>query len=146
MQGTIIALDNCQIVVCIMNMRSASDDRTAWAVIRDEALRLFAERGPDAVSVRRTSRLFASKRGREAPDAPGSASATATRSTYDGGRPRSARRLLVHGQFPSVRAPHVQAAHQRGVRPGALPLGGDLVNDDSGVRRGLEYPQAMQLV
>jgi AcrR family transcriptional regulator len=33
-------------------MCSASDDRTARAVIRDEALRLFAERGPDAVSVR----------------------------------------------------------------------------------------------
>ena len=33
-------------------MRSAPDDRTARAVIRDEALRLFAERGPDAVSVR----------------------------------------------------------------------------------------------
>lgn len=28
------------------------DDRTARAVIRDEALRLFAERGPDAVTVR----------------------------------------------------------------------------------------------
>jgi AcrR family transcriptional regulator len=33
-------------------MRSAPDDRTARAVIRDEALRLFAERGPDAVTVR----------------------------------------------------------------------------------------------
>ncbi|MDR0342646.1 MAG: TetR/AcrR family transcriptional regulator [Nocardiopsaceae bacterium] len=33
-------------------MRSAADDRTARAVIRDEALRLFAERGPDAVTVR----------------------------------------------------------------------------------------------
>jgi AcrR family transcriptional regulator len=33
-------------------MRSAPDDRTARTVIRDEALRLFAERGPDAVSVR----------------------------------------------------------------------------------------------
>jgi AcrR family transcriptional regulator len=33
-------------------MRSAPGDRTARAVIRDEALRLFAERGPDAVSVR----------------------------------------------------------------------------------------------
>ena len=31
---------------------SAPDDRTARAVIRDEALRLFAERGADAVSVR----------------------------------------------------------------------------------------------
>ena len=36
----------------MLYMRSASDDRTARAVIRDEALRLFAERGPDAVSVR----------------------------------------------------------------------------------------------
>jgi AcrR family transcriptional regulator len=33
-------------------MRSARDDRTARAVIRDEALRLFAQHGPDAVSVR----------------------------------------------------------------------------------------------
>jgi TetR/AcrR family transcriptional regulator, regulator of cefoperazone and chloramphenicol sensitivity len=33
-------------------MRSVPDDRTARAVIRDEALRLFAERGPDAVTVR----------------------------------------------------------------------------------------------
>jgi TetR/AcrR family transcriptional regulator, regulator of cefoperazone and chloramphenicol sensitivity len=34
-------------------MRSAPDDRTARAAIRDEALRLFAEHGPDAVSMRR---------------------------------------------------------------------------------------------
>lgn len=34
-------------------MRSISDDRTARAVIRDEALRLFAAHGPDAVSLRR---------------------------------------------------------------------------------------------
>ncbi|HEX5296461.1 MAG TPA: TetR family transcriptional regulator [Streptosporangiaceae bacterium] len=33
-------------------MRSAPDDRTARAVVRDEALRLFAERGPDAVTMR----------------------------------------------------------------------------------------------
>ena len=33
-------------------MRSAPDDRTARAVIRDEALRLFAEYGQDAVTVR----------------------------------------------------------------------------------------------
>ena len=33
-------------------MRSAPDDRTARAVIRDEALRLFAAHGPDAVTVR----------------------------------------------------------------------------------------------
>ena len=32
-------------------MGSALDDRTTRAVIRDEALRLFAERGPDAVTV-----------------------------------------------------------------------------------------------
>jgi AcrR family transcriptional regulator len=36
----------------ILNVGSVSDDRTARAVIRDEALRLFAERGPDAVTVR----------------------------------------------------------------------------------------------
>ena len=33
-------------------MRSAPDDRTARAIIRDEALRLFAARGPDVVTVR----------------------------------------------------------------------------------------------
>jgi TetR/AcrR family transcriptional regulator, regulator of cefoperazone and chloramphenicol sensitivity len=33
-------------------MRSVNDDRTARAIIRDEAMRLFAENGPDAVSVR----------------------------------------------------------------------------------------------
>ncbi|HUC59787.1 MAG TPA: TetR family transcriptional regulator [Streptosporangiaceae bacterium] len=33
-------------------MNSMPDDRTLRAVIRDEALRLFADRGPDAVSVR----------------------------------------------------------------------------------------------
>lgn len=36
----------------ILYMRSASEDRTARAVIRDEALRLFADRGPDGVTVR----------------------------------------------------------------------------------------------
>lgn len=36
----------------IVNMQSPEDDRTARARIRDEALRLFAERGPDAVTVR----------------------------------------------------------------------------------------------
>jgi len=36
----------------ILNMSSIPDDRTTRAVIRDEALRLFAERGPDAVTVR----------------------------------------------------------------------------------------------
>jgi AcrR family transcriptional regulator len=35
-----------------MNMRSAADDLTARAAIRHRALELFAERGPDAVSVR----------------------------------------------------------------------------------------------
>ncbi|QFG23211.1 TetR/AcrR family transcriptional regulator [Actinomadura sp. WMMB 499] len=34
-------------------MRSADDDRTTRAVIRDEALRLFALHGPDRVTVRR---------------------------------------------------------------------------------------------
>lgn len=36
----------------MLHMRSIPDDRTARAVIRDEALRLFAARGPEAVSVR----------------------------------------------------------------------------------------------
>ena len=36
----------------MLNMGSIPGDRTARAVIRDEALRLFAERGPDAVTVR----------------------------------------------------------------------------------------------
>src|SRR5690348_923432 len=36
----------------MLYMRSIGDDRTARAVIRDEALRLFAAHGPDVVSVR----------------------------------------------------------------------------------------------
>jgi AcrR family transcriptional regulator len=36
----------------MLYMRSAMDDRTAKAVVRDEALRLFARFGPDAVTVR----------------------------------------------------------------------------------------------
>lgn len=36
-------------------MCSAVDDRTARAVIRDEALRLFGAHGPDAVSVRKVA-------------------------------------------------------------------------------------------
>lgn len=36
----------------VLYMSSVSDDRTARAVIRDEALRLFADRGPDGVTVR----------------------------------------------------------------------------------------------
>jgi AcrR family transcriptional regulator len=36
----------------MLYVRSINDDRTARAIIRDEALRLFAEHGPDAVSVR----------------------------------------------------------------------------------------------
>jgi TetR/AcrR family transcriptional regulator, regulator of cefoperazone and chloramphenicol sensitivity len=36
----------------IVNMSSLQDDRTARAVIRDEALRLFADRGADAVTIR----------------------------------------------------------------------------------------------
>jgi AcrR family transcriptional regulator len=39
-------------VFSMLYMRSVVDDRTARAVIRDEALRLFAVHGPDAVSVR----------------------------------------------------------------------------------------------
>jgi AcrR family transcriptional regulator len=36
----------------MLYMRSAEEDRTARAIIRDEALRLFAAHGPDAVTVR----------------------------------------------------------------------------------------------
>ncbi len=36
----------------MLYMRSVKDDRTARAVIRDEALRLFGAHGPDGVSVR----------------------------------------------------------------------------------------------
>lgn len=36
----------------IVNMSSLPDDRTARARIRDAALRLFSERGPDAVTIR----------------------------------------------------------------------------------------------
>lgn len=39
-------------VFIIVNMCSQYEDRTARARIRDEALRLFAEHGPDAVTVR----------------------------------------------------------------------------------------------
>ena len=39
----------------MLNMRSVPDDRTSRAVIRDEALRLFAVRGPEAVSVRQVA-------------------------------------------------------------------------------------------
>jgi len=35
-----------------MNMSSPPEDRTSRAILRDEALRLFAERGADAVTVR----------------------------------------------------------------------------------------------
>jgi AcrR family transcriptional regulator len=35
-----------------INMSSLGEDRTARAILRDEALRLFAERGADAVTVR----------------------------------------------------------------------------------------------
>jgi AcrR family transcriptional regulator len=67
----------------VLYMRSVPDDRTAGAVIRDEALRLFADRGPDGVSVRQTAaadavspglvvRHFGSKEGlREAVDGHG---------------------------------------------------------------------------
>ncbi|MGA8115584.1 MAG: TetR family transcriptional regulator [Actinocatenispora sp.] len=75
--------DSIDRVFGIQNMCSALDrgDRTAKAVIRDEALRLFAEHGPDAVSLRRVASAagvspglvvhhFASKRGlRQAVDA-----------------------------------------------------------------------------
>jgi len=36
----------------IVNMKSPSDDRTARARIRDEALRLFGDHGPDGVTIR----------------------------------------------------------------------------------------------
>lgn len=36
----------------MLYMRSTPDDRTTRAVIRDEALRLFADRGPESVTVR----------------------------------------------------------------------------------------------
>ncbi len=40
-------------LVNVLTMRSDREDRTARALIRDAALRLFAEFGPDAVSLRR---------------------------------------------------------------------------------------------
>ena len=39
----------------MLYMRSADGDRTMRAVIRDEALRLFAEHGPEAVSLRQVA-------------------------------------------------------------------------------------------
>jgi AcrR family transcriptional regulator len=39
-------------MVIIVNMHSLPDDRTARARIRDEALRLFGDRGPDGVTIR----------------------------------------------------------------------------------------------
>jgi AcrR family transcriptional regulator len=39
----------------MLNMCSAYDDRTARAVIRDEALRLFGRHGPDAVTIRQVA-------------------------------------------------------------------------------------------
>jgi hypothetical protein len=43
----------------MLYVRSASDDRNARAVIRDEALRLSAERGPDAMTVRQIATAIA---------------------------------------------------------------------------------------
>lgn len=40
-------------LVSMLTMRSSSDDRTTRALIRDQALRLFADLGPDRVSLRR---------------------------------------------------------------------------------------------
>lgn len=46
-------LPRCKHLFNIINMQSLlPDDRTARARIRDEALRLFGDRGPDAVTVR----------------------------------------------------------------------------------------------
>jgi TetR/AcrR family transcriptional regulator, regulator of cefoperazone and chloramphenicol sensitivity len=45
-------LPQCERVFTITNGCSLPDDRTARARIRDEALRLFGNRGPDAVTVR----------------------------------------------------------------------------------------------
>jgi AcrR family transcriptional regulator len=39
-------------MVIIVNVHSLPDDRTARARIRDEALRLFGDRGPDGVTIR----------------------------------------------------------------------------------------------
>lgn len=39
----------------ILYMRSVPEDRTTRAVIRDEALRLFAEHGPDRVTIRQVA-------------------------------------------------------------------------------------------
>ena len=47
----------------LLYMRSIPDDRTARAVIRDEALALFAEHGPDAVTVRRIATAAADSPG-----------------------------------------------------------------------------------
>src|ERR1017187_1218204 len=49
-------LDDYERMFTIVNMRSLPDDRTSRAVIRDEALRLFAASGPDAVTIRDVAR------------------------------------------------------------------------------------------
>lgn len=42
----------CKHLFMIINVQSLPDDRTARARIRDEALRLFGNHGPDAVTLR----------------------------------------------------------------------------------------------
>lgn len=39
-------------MVTVLDVRTVTEDRTGRAIIRDEALALFAERGPDAVTMR----------------------------------------------------------------------------------------------
>jgi len=51
-RGTLERLPRSERLFIFVYMTSLPDDRTARARIRDEALALFAERGPDAVTVR----------------------------------------------------------------------------------------------
>lgn len=51
-ESAVFNLPSCKQMFNIVNMQSLPDDRTARARIRDEALRLFGDHGPDAVTIR----------------------------------------------------------------------------------------------
>ena len=130
-------------MVYMLYMRSVKDDRTARAVIRDEALRLFAAQGPDAVTVRQIAAAagvspalvvhhFGSKEGlREVVDEhvlglfdamlgemTGEAPRTCTTRRRPGRWPR--RWWGTCRRTPGARLPAPAAAGRRGGRPGVV--------------------------